>query len=226
MKSTIRVAWFSLVLALALIGCAPSPEAPPVLDRPIPYPIVLIPGLSGDAGVWRQAGFVTYLKQQGLHDGGTLAGGAFKASRRSTARTAHPGDFFTVQMVHSQEHLASWVEEIRKAVVAVTLRTGARRVVLVGYSTGGLAARSYVVQWSRDHRVAHLLTISAPHQGSELALVAYLAKQWQQRPVALPTPSGLLVDKLVATIEEQTGYDLSWRRLLHRADGSFPGAPG
>ena len=62
---------------------------------------------------------------------------------------------------HGGELIAQRIEEICAA-------TGAARVVLVGHSMGGLAARAYL----RAHgtaRVAKLVTLGTPHNGSRLA---------------------------------------------------------
>ena len=65
------------------------------------------------------------------------------------------------------EQLAEGLDTRVRALVA---ETGAEKVVLVGHSMGGLAARAYL----RRHggaRVAKLITLGTPHHGTQLARI-------------------------------------------------------
>lgn len=57
---------------------------------------------------------------------------------------------------------------IARRIDAVLAATGAARVILIGHSMGGLAARAYLRQFG-GMRVQRLLTLGTPHAGSELA---------------------------------------------------------
>lgn len=57
---------------------------------------------------------------------------------------------------------------IARRIDAVLAETGAARVILVGHSMGGLAARAYLRQFG-GMRVQRLLTLGTPHAGSQLA---------------------------------------------------------
>jgi triacylglycerol esterase/lipase EstA (alpha/beta hydrolase family) len=72
------------------------------------------------------------------------------------------------------EQLHARIEEIRAA-------TGAKRVVLLAHSMGGLVARAYLRR-SGAARVAKLITIGAPHHGSMLAWTFPGACLAQMRP--------------------------------------------
>lgn len=43
------------------------------------------------------------------------------------------------------------------------------RVVLVGFSAGGLLARQIAYQHDPQHRISHIITLATPHRGSWLA---------------------------------------------------------
>lgn len=72
-------------------------------------------------------------------------------------------------------------ETIRARIEEISAVTGADRVVLVGHSMGGLAARAYL----RAHgaaRVAKLVTLGTPHHGSRLALLGVGPNARQMEP--------------------------------------------
>ncbi|MDK9702343.1 MAG: alpha/beta fold hydrolase [Sulfuritalea sp.] len=61
-----------------------------------------------------------------------------------------------------------YVDGIARRIDEVLAATGAPQVILVGHSMGGLASRAYL----RRHgtaRVARLITLGTPHQGTQLA---------------------------------------------------------
>lgn len=62
----------------------------------------------------------------------------------------------------------SYAEPIARRVDALLAETGAPRVVLVGHSMGGLAARAYLRRFG-GARVERLVTLGTPHAGSVLA---------------------------------------------------------
>jgi triacylglycerol lipase len=61
--------------------------------------------------------------------------------------------------------LAAFVDDVRA-------RTGAAKVDLVGHSQGGLVARQYVKYLGGDSTVDSLVSIGAPHYGTEVANIA------------------------------------------------------
>ncbi|MFP5391416.1 MAG: esterase/lipase family protein [Gammaproteobacteria bacterium] len=61
-----------------------------------------------------------------------------------------------------------FVPQVAAAIDQLCERSGARQVILVGHSMGGLVARAYL----RTHgaaRVAHIFTLGTPHHGTALA---------------------------------------------------------
>lgn len=58
---------------------------------------------------------------------------------------------------------------IKEAIQMVRSKTGADKVILVGHSMGGLAAREYIQRWTQSdgqHHVAKLFTCGTPNQGA------------------------------------------------------------
>jgi pimeloyl-ACP methyl ester carboxylesterase len=58
-----------------------------------------------------------------------------------------------------------YAEVVHEAVEGLRTATGAARVVLVGHSMGGLAARVYLRKHGDAH-VAHVVTLASPHHGT------------------------------------------------------------
>ena len=62
----------------------------------------------------------------------------------------------------------AYADVIARRIGEVCRATGARAVILVAHSMGGLAARAYLRRHGRE-RVARLVTLGSPHAGSRLA---------------------------------------------------------
>jgi triacylglycerol lipase len=63
-----------------------------------------------------------------------------------------------------------YAEPLRRRIDALCTETGATRIVLVAHSMGGLACRAYLAEHGTD-RVAKLITLGSPHQGSAIARI-------------------------------------------------------
>jgi len=120
------------------------------------YPVIFIHGLGSSPKTWDNL-------VNELEDDGHWYGGTYKNSRSNLSA----GEFYTVDLGDTAnvtfdelgERVADAVEEIRDM-------TGARKVILVGHSLGGLASRAYLNTHPGD--VAALITIGSPHGGSYL----------------------------------------------------------
>jgi hypothetical protein len=71
--------------------------------------------------------------------------------------------------------------ELHDHVERIVEGTGQPRVVLVGHSMGGLAARTYVAKHGAS-RVARIVTLGTPHHGSRLAWLGWGANAREMRP--------------------------------------------
>jgi len=66
----------------------------------------------------------------------------------------------------------TYAEVVHRAVDRLCAAAGAERVLLVGHSMGGLAARVYLRQ-NGDARVARVVTLASPHHGTVLGLLGH-----------------------------------------------------
>ncbi|MFD2272910.1 esterase/lipase family protein [Undibacterium arcticum] len=62
----------------------------------------------------------------------------------------------------------AYASQLQQAIDALCLSCGSDRVVLVGHSMGGLAARAYL-RARGDARVARVITLATPHYGTAVA---------------------------------------------------------
>ncbi len=106
-----------------------------------------------------------------------------RAACRALARRLHArGEtVWAVTLEPVYGSIESWLEPLARHVDALLAATGAARLVIVAHSMGGLAARAYL----RDHggaKVARLITLGAPHQGSALARLGVGANAREMAP--------------------------------------------
>lgn len=109
--------------------------------RPCARPILLVHGYGCSRGVW-------YRLRRRLEAAGHVV---------ATVSLTPP--FASIGQLEPQ--LARRIEEVCAA-------TGARQLTLVGHSMGGLVGRCYLARHGGE-RVARLITLSTPHQGTALA---------------------------------------------------------
>jgi len=74
-----------------------------------------------------------------------------------------------------------YVDALAARIEAFCRDSGASRLVLVGHSMGGLVARAYLRRCGHG-RVARLVTLGSPHQGSELARLGVGENARQMEP--------------------------------------------
>lgn len=154
------------------------------------YPVIFIHGLNSNSeaswGEFRRVlvenewvyGGATRYEQPGsvLADRGTVK--VWKddpGNRTDLDRSSGLADFYTVNFSNNHElTFATQGFELGRIVKAVLLATGKSKVILVGHSMGGLAARAYLqgaggyylygAPFNED--VHALITVGTPHQGS------------------------------------------------------------
>ncbi|MCU0331019.1 MAG: alpha/beta fold hydrolase [Candidatus Kapabacteria bacterium] len=135
----------------------------------IPYPVLLLHGLGQKADVWEGTGATYYSRELGLSYGGMLRPKG--TSLIMPAAGGGDADFYVVQFSNPVDSISAWATELETCISAVLERTGADRVILVGYSMGGLASRAYLTRRLTDHRVKRLITVGTPHLGSAFARI-------------------------------------------------------
>ncbi|MBO3715490.1 MAG: alpha/beta fold hydrolase [Candidatus Accumulibacter sp.] len=102
----------------------------------------------------------------------------------------------TISLEPVYASIDDYVEPLARRIDAVLAQTGSDRLLLVGHSMGGLVARRYL-QRCGSARVARLVTLGTPHQGSQLAHIGAGENARQMRPHsdwlrALANPAPLL----------------------------------
>lgn len=170
-----------------------------VPSQKIPYPIIFVHGLVGDSYTWNTFtddldlfyGF-TYGGNMNfcLNYDGNTSNANFTSDYKDFTNLGNliPGDYYYVNfdvdangnayfgdannpIASNQSAIYKQGWAIKDAIKHVLQKTGRDKVVLVGHSMGGLAAREYLQNsniWQPDgkHHVAKLLTIGTPHGGS------------------------------------------------------------
>ena len=87
----------------------------------------------------------------------------------------------TINLEPCYASIESYVEPVSRRIDEVLSVTGAKQLILIGHSMGGLVARAYL----RRHgtaKVDRLVTLAAPHSGSELARIAIGENARQMTP--------------------------------------------
>ena len=175
-----------------------STESKIVFESKLPYPIIFIHGLNSSSETWNTSSDY-YDSQYGFTFGGRFdfclnADG----NNISTNKKFYPtpgadiaafeslvinGDYYYVNfnvnsngsvgtnVLSNQSAIAKQGVALQKTIERVLSITGKDKVILVGHSMGGLAAREYTqneLNWQTDnqHHVAKILTLGTPHGGS------------------------------------------------------------
>ena len=161
-------------------------------QRVLPCPIIFIHGLSGNYNSWNE--FATYLQYNaGLNvpiNGSSLNNLNFSLNHDGNNNTSNASsDYRDLTYEPSLGNCDGYIVDfnfgtkgnqaaifkqglaIRDAIKHVRNVTGVDKVILVGHSMGGLAARDYLQnssKWQSDgqHHVAKLVTVGTPHGGS------------------------------------------------------------
>ena len=207
-----------------LVG-VPTFPAQQTSSMKVPYPILLLHGLGQKAEVWHGEATTYFKKDLALRYDGDLKVNARGTIQRSLAGGGD-ADFYTVQFRNPVDSVRGWTSELDACIQYVRAVTGADRVILIGYSMGGLAARSYLVDHLRDHHVKRLITIGTPHDGSPYARVwswkTSLKRCVDEQNVVLAQPCKAALAALTS-VEGDVPFDAPAVRDLRRPedDGVF-----
>lgn len=180
----------------------------------IPYPVLLMHGIGQKAATWEQKGAVDYLENDlNLNFAGSFhfqkgqVGSDYfslKTPQQESIHSEGSMDFFTISFSDSSGAIDLWAREIKIAVERMLKLTGTESVILIGFSMGGLAARSYLVHNFYNHSVKRLVTIGTPHLGSPFAELAWDLKQYAKNR-NLSLVNSRIIDQAILTLETQTG---------------------
>ncbi|AFM10931.1 esterase/lipase family protein [Turneriella parva] len=173
-------------------------------EQNLRYPVLLVHGLFSSSRTWHKT-VTAFVEDYDLRYGGTV-------SAQPSAKIPPPtaGDFYTWNF-SSNHHLTyrQQAEELAAGIEAICALNAADKVVLIGHSMGGLAARALVQLYSAD-RVYALITIGTPHYGSPLAL---LRESTQREARNLFTKLTQVLARADAPGEANPGF---FRRLARR----------
>jgi len=151
----------SAILLLSLLGAGE-----PILARSIPFPIIFVHGFGETAERWDDIKPFFHLLE--LQFGGVLQiskwGNVITSPNYNKA-----ADYFFIQFTDDQLGIQDQIKELRRFIKKLHRESGAPRFVLVGFSMGGLTSRAYLTQYHNKHKIAKLVTITSPHQGSNWA---------------------------------------------------------
>lgn len=151
-----------------------------LLEDPAPakaeLPILLVHGVLCNAGVWHP--FATWLRERGV------------------------GPVYTVSYGPPLGSIDDFAAQVARKIEQIHAQTGAPKVVVIAHSMGGLVMRAYL----RDRgggRIARLVTVGTPHEGSMHAWIAAGACLAQMRPgnawlAALGAPQGEALPPIVS----------------------------
>ena len=138
-----RIAQRAQALARRAVELAPMPQPPLAPTR---HPVVLLHGFGALANAMQ--GGILHAEAMALRARGVQA----------YAPHVNPYDTIDVRASAWEQRLGIVLEE-----------TGAQRVNLIAFSSGGLDARVLAAERGWQSRIASLVTISTPHRGTALA---------------------------------------------------------
>jgi pimeloyl-ACP methyl ester carboxylesterase len=222
------------LVTLFLVSCSTIPSrlstlptyTPPreITTMHVPYPVLLLHGLGQKSDVWSGEATKYFSKDLGLSNGGTLRVRSGVVQTNSAGN--QDGDFYIVSFSNPYDSVAAWGKELETCVDFVLKQTGADRVILIGYSMGGLAARQYLTERYTDHHVKRLITVGTPHLGSPFAKVWTWKTDLEQcaasSNVLINTPCKAALSAIQGT-EDDVPYNAPAVRDLRRPedDGVF-----
>jgi len=158
-----------MVVLIFFISCSKKKE----LHTNIENPIILVSGYGSKVTVWENTGFVDFMRQQGLVYGGKIAVSKSNSNSVITNKDNTGNiDFFSLAYSDSTSRVEVLSFELEQAIAYVLKYSNAEKVMLLGYSMGGVVCRNYLVENRKHHNVETLVTISSPHKGSFLANIA------------------------------------------------------
>ena len=112
---------------------------PDPAPAPAPMPVLLLHGVLCNAGVWQST--KKYLAARGI------------------------GPVYAPSYGPPLASIELFADQVAERIDAILAATGARQVVVVGHSMGGIVARAYLRRYG-GAKVRRLVTVGTPHHGS------------------------------------------------------------
>ncbi len=142
--------------------------------------LVLVHGYLGSGADWRVSGVAAKLVQSGWVDGGSLG----RRSNRVSGQARGDGARFYTVDLPSEAPLEVQARVLAGFIERLRARHKGEGLILVGHSAGGIVARFTMVRHP-EFEVQALITIAAPHLGTDRAELGLMAGQ---SPLALFAP--------------------------------------
>lgn len=173
--------------------------------------VILVHGYFSGEDAWRRSGVTAELVQAGWEAGGSVVAAEpgrleFRGKRPKGSRIYFLAD------LPSEAPVLVQAEALKEVVLAIRKRRDQEPTFLIGHSAGGVVARAMMVR-SPELTINALLTVAAPHLGTDKAEVAGLIAS---TPLSMMAPmmgidtlnrSKSLYDDLV---RERPGTFLHW----------------
>jgi triacylglycerol esterase/lipase EstA (alpha/beta hydrolase family) len=128
------------------------PDPPPAKSD---VPILLVHGVLCNAGVWHP--FARWLRARGM------------------------GPVYAISYGPPLASIEVFAQQVAQKIDAILAATGARRVMVIAHSMGGLVMRAYLRDFG-GAKIARLITLGTPHEGSMHAWLAMGVCLAQMRP--------------------------------------------
>ena len=171
--------------------------------------VVFVQGYQSNGSEWRSEGIIPLLVTAGWKDGGHLVNGPNGVDVRPPfVGDAKLGTLYTVALP-TEAPLMIQLRYLQRYIANVTNHHQNEHLYLVGHSAGGVLARLFMVKnraKSSNQKIAGLITISAPHLGSEASEMGLAISQ---------SPMGMMLPFMGADSinrSQELFYDLSPER--------------
>lgn len=164
---------FSLfVLCLVFAGCAMTGTKLAELglsDKEIyvpKYPVIFIHGLGYTGKYWEESEILKELKRLRWDYGGELKVKVTDGAYQVEPALISPAHIYAITFSDKQMAIIQQGRELAEVIRRVKEFNRSDKVILVGHSMGGLAAREYMQSGYYGNDVASLVTVGTPHRGS------------------------------------------------------------
>jgi pimeloyl-ACP methyl ester carboxylesterase len=158
------------LLLIILTSCIDTEDTETGGDASKLYPILLLAGYANSQSVWEEKGFVEVLtKQDNVVYGGKISTNSLEKWQSKYQQENDKRLCVSIAFSDSIASISKLSEELSTCIASVLETTKAKKVIIVGYSMGGLITRNYLTQNVEAHHVEALITVSSPHKGSYLA---------------------------------------------------------
>ena len=162
--------WLKTILIIFAIGLGSVPLVAEAAKPP--YPVISIHGLNSSSAAW--SNYRDFLTN--FYNFNDWVAWTFGGSPTALSTTVNPGDFYTVNLSSAkgfpaQNELDFYDQggELAKIIEKVKTANNATKVMLVGHSMGGLAARAYLQSFAIQSGIGRIDYRGASAAGSQYA---------------------------------------------------------